>query len=210
MPIAKLTAIHENVAWGLWKISETEEELLQLSSAYSLDFDELASISHPVKRKEWLAGKLCLIEVLKKAAIPFQGIYRSSTGKPFLNNAEAFISLSHAYPYATAIVSTKDRVGIDIEPVHDKLARIAPRFMSTKEMTEANGDLRKLCSYWTAKEALYKAVGQRGITFATDMEISPLVQDFSRLSGIFRLDSQTLSFRLQTYVYEKNVICFNY
>src|SRR5690554_2426990 len=92
-----------NFTWAIWKVTESEDELLSL---VKLSWDEEAEfllISHPNKRLEFLAGKIVVREVLRIRKIVFQGMYKDDCGKPHLANCTDTISLSHSFPLAGAI-----------------------------------------------------------------------------------------------------------
>jgi 4'-phosphopantetheinyl transferase len=210
MPLAKITSINQNVAWGLWNISESENELLSLAKKLPIDLSELTEISHPTKRLEWLAGKCCLAQLLDSINESFGGLYKSTHGKPFLTEQNGHISLSHSFPYAAAIFNKINPAGIDIEPPHEKLRKISQRFMNEQEHHWAANDLEKMCVFWTAKETLYKIMDIHGVSFQDDMLVSPLLDDFSKLSGIFKVDGQTHNIPLVSYKYEGFIISCNY
>lgn len=77
------------------------------------------------------------------------------------------ISISHSGSYvALAICEGQYGIGVDLQIASDKLARIAPRFMSPMELTQyehlvASEELLKarewLYTVWGLKEAAYKA-----------------------------------------------------
>jgi 4'-phosphopantetheinyl transferase EntD len=62
-------------------------------------------------------------------------------------------------------------VGIDVERVAEKLVRIAPKFLSESEKQHGQTDLKRLCTYWCAKEALYKLHGTRQLSFKDEINI---------------------------------------
>jgi 4'-phosphopantetheinyl transferase len=210
MPLAKITAITQNVAWALWNIQEQEDELLALVRDEPLDWAELDSISHPRKRLEWLAGKACLIALLQQINQPFVGIYKTHTGKPNLVGDHGFVSLSHSFPFAVAIFNKIEPAGIDIEPPSNKLVKIQQRFMNEAELRSSENLTDFSCIVWSAKECMYKIMGIEGVIFKDDMEVLPLEMDFSKLSGILRVDGQAHQFKLQTYFYHGYYICCNY
>jgi phosphopantetheinyl transferase len=64
-------------------------------------------------------------------------------------------------------------VGIDIEKPVEKLGRISHRFLNEEEFNDSMGDLRKLCIYWSGKEAIFKLNGKVGLNFKNDIRIHP-------------------------------------
>lgn len=91
------------------------------------------------------------------------------SGAPYLISPDHdySISISHSGSYvALAICEGQYGIGVDLQIASDKLARIAPRFMSPMELTHyehlvASEELPKACEWlytvWGLKEAAYKA-----------------------------------------------------
>lgn len=120
----------------------------------------------PLKPEEASAEARKLLQrVLPNEALKLE---KSPTGKPFLTDSNLFISISHA-PRMVAVVVAPFPVGLDVEAPHSRLLRIKERVFSEKECTWAHEDLRKLSALWTAREALYKLDGNRGLDFRKDL-----------------------------------------
>lgn len=91
------------------------------------------------------------------------------------------ISISHCADLCLLAVSDRP-VGVDIETVRPKLARVAGRFMSAAELyrldPEADTYLDSLLHYWTAKEAVYKLLRTPGLPLQS-IVISPYLDSAS-------------------------------
>ncbi len=173
MPIAKLDKIGSNAYWCLWEITETVNELRRRVVLSEFGEAELQLISHPIKQKERLASRNCLQEIIRTMGKEYKGIMKDENDKPFLVDLNYHISISHSFPYAVAIVHKKLPVGIDIEKPVEKLGRIAHRFLNDGEFLDTGGDFKKLCVYWTGKEAIFKLNGKRGLSFKKNIRIYP-------------------------------------
>ena len=73
-------------------------------------------------------------------------------------------------------------VGIDIQYLTPKLEIVAPRVMNENKLKnlDPNNRLEHLHVYWGAKEALYKAYGEKGLDFRKQIIIKPfhlLIED---------------------------------
>ncbi len=156
----------------IWQLEESAEEL-KANLPEWLDFSEYAEISHPQKQREWLAGRCLFAALCKEAGIPFQGIWKSPEGKPFLLGSVAHISLSHSEHLVAAAFHFHSPVGIDLEQPRPKLVNIAPKFLADGEADFAGGDLDLLCRYWCAKEAVFKLIGGK-ISFKKHIRITPV------------------------------------
>lgn len=171
MPLEQFTK-DRHLAWGRWKITETEAELAQhvVSDEKVPDL-----ITNPVKRLEYLAGRALIRELLHRNDIPYHGIVKDIFGKPFLYKHTFQISLSHSFPYVAAVLDTHggSPVGIDLEQPKPKLLKIAPRILHAAELHDAGNDVVKHCIYWCAKEALVKIHGKKDLIFAENLRIMP-------------------------------------
>ncbi|NJL15314.1 MAG: 4-phosphopantetheinyl transferase family protein [Microscillaceae bacterium] len=171
-------------AWGLWHTEETEAEMQQAFYWPGADKQGLALVGHPVKRREYLSARLALQALLALRGRKYTGLQKDAYAKPHLLGATYHISISHAFPFATAILHPQCPVGIDIEPVRPKIQRIAPRFLAPEELEYASDSLPALTILWAAKEALYKLYGQKELIFRENMRVQPFVpQEKGQLSA---------------------------
>ncbi len=155
-----------------WQLEESVEQLEQMLPEW-LDLTEYLGITHPQKKREWLAGRHLFTALCKMAGIPFQGIWKSPDGKPFLLGSTAHISLSHAEHLVVAALHFTSPIGIDLEKPREQLQRIAPKFLSPAEQEETKEDLNLLCQYWSAKEAVYKLIGEKKISLRKHIRLPP-------------------------------------
>lgn len=173
MPLIKLNKIGKKAYWCLWEITETEDEIRNKVYLSSEGKSELERVGHLTKRKERLAARACIQELAEAMSIPYNGIFKDDHNKPHLIGHKHQISISHSYPFAVGIIHKQLPVGIDIEKPTDKLIRLGYRFLNKDELQNAGADSKKLCVYWTGKEAIYKLNGKRGLIFKQDIRIYP-------------------------------------
>ena len=182
MPLVKSEMMGKESAWGLWQISEAEEELA--FSAFESCPDDIVA---PSKRKEFLAGRALVKSLVELIGSEYSGIRKDEQGKPFLKNLPFEISLSHSSPYVAAQIHKGTAVGIDIEQPKEKLLRVAPRILSPIEEEDAGNNIAKHCIYWCAKEAMYKLYGKRGLHFNNQLNIDPFeLKSSGNLTGYIR------------------------
>ncbi len=107
---------------------------------------------------------------------PNHALQFSEHGKPLLSPATAHINHSHAGDYTVLIHHQTQSVGIDIELIRPQLHRIYKRFCNDYELNwlGENPALEVLVLIWCAKEALYKAIGQKGTDFRIHLQIEPI------------------------------------
>ncbi len=173
MPILKLDKINNNAYWCMWEITETVDELKRKIILSEGGIRELESISHMEKKKERLAARCCVQALVRETKNEYLGIMKDAHDKPYLIDYGFHISISHSFPFATAILHKKLPVGIDIEKPQEKLKSIANRFLNDIEYKDSGLDVHKLCVYWTGKEAIFKLNGKKGLNFKRDIRIFP-------------------------------------
>lgn len=209
MPLLIQENLNNTASWALWHISEEEEELLRQLRLAKDEEKELAGLKLPQRRLEWLASRLLVKQLAREHQIPDAELVKDQWGKPLLARSSAYISLSHAYPYAAAILHEQQAVGIDIEKPRSQLLRIQHKFLSKDELLCANENPRKLCVYWAAKEALYKLYGKRELIFGEQILIHPFELDLQgNLQGELVVKSTRQTYSLQYRYHEDLLICF--
>jgi 4'-phosphopantetheinyl transferase len=144
-----------------------------LPTASAEERDLLARLQ-PKAQAERLASRY-LLHLLKGDYYTFQ---KDAFGKPFLHNSlnikDFEISLSHSHG-RVAVMYAPCLCGIDIQKEDPRLTKLQSKFLSETERAALNPlhELSDLQVYWGAKEALYKAYGERGVDFKTQLFVSP-------------------------------------
>ena len=138
---------------GLWKISESREELMRL-----LHFTSAEEISNDTRARQWLASRVLLQELLLELGYTenYQ-LHRLPSGRPELSIPGLHISISHAGDYA-AVALSKTPIGIDVEKISPRIERIQHKFMNEVEKGHLvdEKDILWMHTVWSAKEALFK------------------------------------------------------
>jgi len=93
-------------------------------------------------------------------------------GRPYLTPGH-HISLSHSGEAAAMAVSAGARTGIDIQEFSPKVLHVLPRIASPQETETALRDETGQTAHyvWSAKEAVYKAAGIRGLSLRDDIRL---------------------------------------
>ncbi|GAB4006136.1 hypothetical protein GCM10028808_07480 [Spirosoma migulaei] len=149
--------------------------------------EELARITHPSQRIEWLACRVAIRQLTEAQGLLYRGLQKDEFGKPSLIGTPWHISLSHTSGWAAAVLHRSRPVGIDIEPIREQFKRVVPRVLSAEENTHAANDPNRLAVYWCAKEALYKLYGKRQLTFREHLHVEPFTDGAEELIGHVRL-----------------------
>ncbi len=157
MPLIYSREINEYTKLGVWHIEEGEDFFLQTVQPQRY-------ITHSHKRLQHLAGRLLLSTMYP--SFPTSLIQIAETRHPFLINELYHFSISHCGDFAAAIVSTKNRVGVDVEIHQSKIETIKHKFLSEQELNllqrSNNYSTQFLTMAWNVKEAVFKwyALGQ--------------------------------------------------
>jgi phosphopantetheinyl transferase len=169
MPLFYQQNINPTTRLAIWKIEETESFF---SGTVPLQYQ----ITHPHKRLQHLAGRYLLRFLYP--AFPYADILIATTNKPYLPNEQYHFSISHCGDFAAAIVSTTDRVGIDIEMPKAKLLAVAQKFLHPAELLHFEQLLDKevdkykqLAVLWSAKETMFKWWGKGQVDFKEMLRI---------------------------------------
>lgn len=93
----------------------------------------------------------------------------NEVGAPEVDTPNTHISVAHGAG-CVAVAISDQRVGIDIESRERDFARASSRYMSEHE-TELSDQEWWPAAVWTAKEALYKLFGRRGVELRDDLKI---------------------------------------
>jgi len=158
---------------AIWHIAEEEDFFAQQVTVSG------EHILHPKRRIEYLAGRF-LLRFLN-ADFPLHAIAPDAQDKPQLPGKEFHFSISHSYPYVACVLSTRAAVGIDVQCWHKGILALQSKFLSAAEQQICQGDPKKICLAWSAKEAAYKYQGLRGVEFIEHLPIRHWQQN----EGIF-------------------------
>ncbi|MBL4887530.1 MAG: 4'-phosphopantetheinyl transferase superfamily protein [Flavobacteriaceae bacterium] len=173
MPLYKTITINKNTKALIWKVEESLEALsegISLSGHCQKRIDLMKSELH--KRAFMSIRHLMALEGFSD-----HDLYYDEKGKPHLK-CEKHISISHSFEFTAIIISSDSEVGIDVEKQRPKILKIAHRFTPIQEYRTLANDsaiIRKLTLVWCAKEALYKIVAHKGLSFLHHIDVA----DFS-------------------------------
>lgn len=156
---------------GVWQITETEAELMALTSVPSDELEEISYIKSESARKQKLAVR-ALLDVMFE-----EKVYLShhDNGKPYIENNAINISITHTDKYVAIILNDVEEVGIDCESLDRDFSAVERKALSEDEIDELDDDAddrrAQLAIYWCAKEAVYKKMSQYKVDFAEQIEI---------------------------------------
>lgn len=173
MPLSKIEKTSNNVLWGLWEINESVEALYQLLAPQGFDLERYQQKKIDKTKKEFLASRILASQLLQQLGKEYCGITRDENNKPHFNDCDYNVSISHSEKYAAVLIDTDKSAGIDVQKIRDKILNIGERVLSESELEDTQQDITKQTIYWSAKEALYKLQGRKGINFIDHLRIEP-------------------------------------
>lgn len=190
---------------GVWKIEEDLDTLLSLVMLDAEEKKKYKSFSSNSRKLEFLSVRALLSELIGKDA----KIVYNKNNKPFLKDGSRFISISHSHKLTAILLSTNEKVGIDLEYMSTNIAAIAFKFLNRKEKVAKEAEERKyhLYIHWCAKEALYKICDKEGISIRKNLTIEPFaVQESGEIKGHVHTKKINESFDLYYSKYDNYAI----
>ena len=154
---------------AVWQITETEEELKELSATPSDEMEEISFIRSESLRKQRLAVRALLNTLFDEKVY----LSHHDNGKPYLENNPVNISITHTEKYVAVILHEEENVGIDIESLDRDFSAVEKKALSEDEIDDLDDDSRneQLAIYWCAKEAIFKRVSAYKVDFAEQIEV---------------------------------------
>jgi phosphopantetheine--protein transferase-like protein len=202
MPFFYQQNINETAHLAIWSIQEP-------ASFFETDVQLAVPIANEERRIQHLAVRL-LFKLMMPAA-DLNQMVMADNGKPYLIGLPFHFSFSHCKGYAACAVDDKP-IGIDIEIIHPRIAKVAHKFLNDSEKVmiadlEQEDQLNQLAFLWAAKEAMYKKYEQLGIDFAKDFNILELTKgDRGTIPAAIVLKGNKIDLRLD-YHFGADYVC---
>jgi phosphopantetheinyl transferase len=177
---------------GVWKIEEDLPTLLEMVELGPEDKKRYSVFRSTSRKVEFLSVRALLAEMLDRNA----RIVYNKNNKPFIKDGSHFISISHSNKLTAIILSTNERVGIDLEYMRVNINAFASRFLNKREKVTRRWADRTyhLYIHWCAKETIYKICDKEGINIVNDITIEPFdVKESGEIRGSVkneRIDDQ--------------------
>jgi len=174
--------LNEYTILGVWKIEEDINTLLGMVDFDVVDKKKYKAFASTSRKLEFLSVRALLAELLGREA----RIVYNKNNKPFLSDGSRFISISHSHKLTAILLSSNEKVGIDLEHMSTNIGRIAFKFINRKEKITKEPDKRvyHLYLHWCAKEAIYKICDKEGISIKKNITIEPFeVKESGEIKG---------------------------
>ncbi len=191
---------------AVWQITETEEELIALSSVPSDEMEEISLIQSESLRKQKLAVRALLNEVFDEKVY----LSHHDNGMPFLENCVTNISITHTNRYVAIITHDENDLGIDCESLDRDFSAVEAKALSEDEIDDLDEERRneQLAIYWCAKEAIYKRMGQSRVDFAGQIEVERFsLRGEGELEATFiHKDGHEEEFDMEYMIFDRHVL----
>jgi phosphopantetheinyl transferase len=154
--------------WMIWEITE------DLSFFQTFPENWTTNKDHQIvsqKKLESSAARFSLWSLCQQISEGPWDLRKDERNRPYFDQSDYHISLSHSFPFVAAIISHKKPVGIDLERFGRQVEKIGPRFLSAEEWNRWQDSHSDLTKAWTCKEAIYKAMGVPGLAFQQDIRL---------------------------------------
>jgi 4'-phosphopantetheinyl transferase len=170
MPLYKSIDIDADTKLLVWQNTEGIEELYNTVNLKDVCVHKLEKM----KSEQHQKGFLGVRRLMQHIGYTDFDLFYDANGKPHLKDGKN-ISITHSYAYSAILVSSR-QAGIDMEMQREKIIVIANKFLD-KEFAFLNAGspdyMRMLTVLWGVKEAVYKMVSRKGLSFKRDIEVFP-------------------------------------
>lgn len=191
---------------AVWHVTETEEELIKLSSVPTDEMEEISLFRSESQRRQKLAVRALLNEVFEEKMY----LNHHDNGKPYLENCVTNISITHTEKYVAIIISDDDELGIDIESLDRNFDPVEQKALSEDEIDDLDEDKKneQLAIYWCAKEAIFKRMSLSRVNFAEQIEVEKFnLRKEGELEATFiHKDEYEEEFELEYMMFDRHVL----
>ena len=190
---------------AVWQVTETEEELIELSSTPSDEMEEISFIRSESLRKQRLAVRALLNTLFDEKVY----LSHHDNGKPYLENNPVNISISHTEKYVAVILHEEENVGIDIESLDRDFSAVEKKALSEDEIDDLEDEKRneQLAIDWCAKEAVFKLLSRYNVDFAEQIEIERFrPRGEGELEATFTSKNDEEEFDLEYITFDRHVL----
>ena len=191
---------------AVWQVTESEQELREMSSVPTDEMEEISLIRSESLRKQMLAVRALLNEVFEEKMY----LNHHDNGKPYLENCVTNISITHTEKYVAIITHDEDDLGIDIESLDRDFSAVEKKALSEEEIQDLDEETKneQLAIYWCAKEAIFKRMSQNRIDFAEQIEVEKFhPKGEGQLEATFiHKDKHEEEFELEYITFDRHVL----
>ncbi len=209
MPLFK-KIIDENFTLVVWHLTESIDLFLPFKKSFSASPEKLDEIHAVQRRKEWICSRYLGWSIAKELEGKCAGVWSDKHNKPHIKDSSLHISISHAAPFVTVLVHKKHSCGADIEEKKEKLLRLGPKFLTTDELNQTEGDISRLAIAWGAKEAIYKLYGRKQLIFKENIFLHGLdnIKESGAISSQLKVGNKKSRINLKYEQFENHILVY--
>lgn len=170
MPLYKTINPDSQTTVKIWKIEESIDDLMKQVSLKPESLNRVLGMKSELHQR----GFLSVRHLLQEFGYQDSDLFYDENGKPHLKDGK-YISITHSFHFSAVIIS-KNTVGIDIEKQRDKITIIAQKYIDYEfdYLNENELDyIKKLTAIWCVKESLYKLFATPGLSFKKHFLVIP-------------------------------------
>ena len=162
----------DGASMGIWSMSESLDDLLDIYEVKPHEKPTFEAFRNDRRRREWITVRVLLRELLG----PDVSIDYMESGKPFLRGSKMFVSITHTIGYVGVRIGIKP-VALDMEYFSDRVLRLIPRFVSSREMQYVDEQNKVVTALiiWSAKETLFKRFDISDVLFDEHLSVRSLL-----------------------------------
>lgn len=205
MPYSGVRTYRDGTILHAWRLLETSGRLLEICQARGIDTEIHAKAES--RRQELLGERLLAWHVFGEHAM----IAHNADGVPFVEGKDLHLSVAHTRGYLAIAVNPRHAMGIDVETHGRRVVKVRDFFLSSAEKAWLDADdVLGNTIAWTAKEAIFKAVGGRSLVkdyrhdILTDAFATPCLGATLSHTGYFKGEN----FMLETDLSEQFLLTF--
>ena len=165
MPLIIDKQTKEDARILIWKSEESLDFFIEQTILAQADYEKLAIYSSERRKMDLIVSRFLLQKHCENAHVAYL-----ENGKPYLQNYQHKISISHSKDIVAVILHTNMSVAIDVEYIDNKIERLKNRFLSQHEILQANS-VEKQILFWSAKESLFKIDNNQGLDFKSELSL---------------------------------------
>ena len=166
MPIIRIIKPNDNTIVGIWKITETLDNLSKSVSLSSTSRKLLKNRKSSIHKLQFLSVRAILLELgYTDDNLSYQD------NVPTLDDSKK-ISISHSNLFSCVIISDL-KVGIDVQKTDHKINTIAKKFIGYETLYLDVDDFKRMTIIWNIKESIYKIANINRLDYKTHLLVVP-------------------------------------
>ena len=173
-----------------------------LNQLTDIETERFFSFTNIHRKKEFVATR-----ILRHELFGLNHIHYDLVGAPYIKD-EGYISISHTKNIVGIAFCKEFKIGLDIEPIRDKIAAIKHKFLGDFELNNFDcNSISELTKLWSAKESLYKVSGINSINFRTELKLEKITNEIWK--GSIKSGDKVLTTDLHIFEFENRIFSVN-